>query len=398
MMDPIQQLRELRAGLIEQAGAMLNKAEAENRDLSEAEQGEYNDFVSQANGVQTRIERLESQRAMEMQMTASQAAPIHRMEAPRINRLPRGSSETQAFSHWVRTGDGGGLRELRASNATDMNVGTDADGGYAVPDGHFQGIIARRDESMLAARLGIRLIPGQGTTVNVPLDAEADGEFVSTSEGSGNDQDAPALGTKALTLVKYTKRVDLSLELLEDEDSRILDFLADFVGRGMAKTHNNLLLTEVASNGTDFGNFASASAIAAGELEAICGNVDLSHYLDDTASVAWVMRSSTLWAIRALTGTERLYAEQTLGSAAPGQLLGYPVALSDKAAAIGASAKSVYFGNWNFVGYREAPGFTVLRDPYSKASTGQISLHYYFRTVYGVLQAEAIGYKDHPTG
>jgi len=70
---------------------------------------------------------------------------------------------------------------------------------------------------------------------------------------------------------------------------------------------------------------------------------------------------------------------------------------SAKAGLTAANAKSVFFGNWNFVGKREAPGFTVLRDPYSKAANGQVVLHYYFRTVYDVLQAEAIGYGDHPT-
>ena len=75
-------------------------------------------------------------------------------------------------------------------------------------------------------------------------------------------------------------------------------------------------------------------------------------------------------------------------------LLGYPVYMSQKVAAPAADAKSAYFGNWNYVGLREAPGFTFLRDPYSKASTGQVVLHYFFRTVYGVLQAEAIGYGE----
>jgi len=52
-------------------------------------------------------------------------------------------------------------------------------------------------------------------------------------------------------------------------------------------------------------------------------------------------------------------------------LLGYPVYMSQKAGDTVANAKSLYFGNWNYVGLREAPGFTFLRDPYSKASTGQ---------------------------
>src|SRR3990167_8371510 len=90
--------------------------------------------------------------------------------------------ETRSLAAFIRTGDAEGLRELRASNNTSMNIATAADGGDAVPTGHFQQIIERRDEQMLAKKLGVRPIGGKGTTVNVPYDNEADGEFVVTAE------------------------------------------------------------------------------------------------------------------------------------------------------------------------------------------------------------------------
>ncbi|NIP96552.1 MAG: hypothetical protein GWO24_25210, partial [Akkermansiaceae bacterium] len=85
------------------------------------------------------------------------------------------------------------------------------DGGYAVPTGHFQGIIAKRDESSLVQALGVREIPGKGTTVNIPVDNEDDGEFVSTAESNAYDRDAPAINQVQSTLVKYTKKVDLTV-------------------------------------------------------------------------------------------------------------------------------------------------------------------------------------------
>ena len=328
-------------------------------------------------------------------------------QAPAHLKLPRGDNFGQAFGHWVKTGDkaaldaagfqdGEGYTIQAASNATDMNIGTAADGGNFVPTGFYSDIIARRDETMLAARLPVLRVPGTGTTVDVPLDGEADGEFVATSEAGTFDLDAPALGKKSLTLALYSKYTDVSYQLLEDTPTRLLEFLADFVGRGMAKTHNNLLLTEVASNGTAFKTFASATAIAFGELEDIVGNDDLAPYLDDEAASAWVTRSSTHWNIQSLTSSNnRMYAVNPQGNGR--QLLGYPVLYSQKAAAEGASAKSIYFGNWRYVGMREAPGLTFVRDPYTVAIKGQIRLLWHFRTVYGVLQAEAIGYGAHPS-
>ena len=311
------------------------------------------------------------------------------------SKTKRGDDEMKALAYFIRTGDAGAMK---ASNDTDMNVGTAGDGGNAVPTGHFQNIIARRDESMLARQLGVTLIPGKGTTVNVPVDGEDDGEFVVKGEGTAFDRDAPNIGQAAMTLGKYTKKIELSVELLEDEDSRLLDFLANFVGRGMAKTHNDLLITEALANGTKTDDFAQ-TAIAAGDLEQMVFDDDLSAYLDDSGSVGWIMKPSTYASVISIASSNTRFYHANVGDTASPRptVLGYPVFFSNKISAIGSGNKSVIFGNMSQIGYREAPGLTFLRDPYSKAGNGQVVLHYYFRTVYKVLQAEAVGYGQHAT-
>lgn len=386
----VRELRARRAAVIEEAKELNKQAELEDRNLTEEEQAAFDGKMQQADEIRQRIERQEALEGIE--------AVIETREAPAYNKIRRGDTEERAWAHYIRTGDDGGIKELRASNDTTMNITTDADGNYAVPTGHYNGIIARRDEMMLAPRLGVRNIPGKGTTVNVPVDNEDDGEFVSTAESNAYDRDAPALSQVAMTLVKYTKKVDLTVELLEDEDSRLLTFLNDFIGRGMAKTHNSLLLTEVGSNGTSLKTFASATVIAVDELEPIVYGNNISHYMDDSGSVAWVMQPAVYGEILLLDdANDRRYAQNALGATAGPSLLGFPVAWSSKAGATAASAKSVYFGNWNFVGYREAPGFSVIRDPYSRAGYGEVILHYAFRACYDVLVAEAIGYGVHPS-
>src|SRR3990170_806740 len=282
-------VRELRAELgniLDQAKALVEASETEGRDFKPEEQTQYDSLISQAKEIEKRIQRLEY-------MPELPPVPgVGSRGAPNVVKIPLGDNEERAFAHFIRTGDDSGIREVRASNDTTMNITTDADGGYAVPTGHYQGIIARRDESMLANTLGVRNIPGKGTTLNVPVDDEDNGEFVSTAESVAYDRDAPALNQVQMTLVKYTKKVDMTVELLEDEDSRLMTFLNDFVGRGMAKTHNNLLLTEVAANGAVLKTFASATVIAVDELEPIVYNDNLDPYLDDAGSVAWVMRRS----------------------------------------------------------------------------------------------------------
>ena len=322
--------------------------------------------------------------------------------AIQMGKSDLGDTPEAAMARFIKTGDVGALRAfdsdgaMKASNATDMNITTDADGGYLVPTGHYQGIIAKRDESDLASMLGCRQIPGKGTTVNVPIDNEDDGEFIAANESGTFDQDSPAVDVKAFTLVKYTKQINLTYELLEDEDSKLMSFIEDFIGRGSAKTRNNLLLTEVATNGTALKTFASATAIAMGEPEDIVYNNALAPYLDMSGSVAWVMQPAVLGEIRQLKGDQRQYA-YAMSDAGAFDLLGFPVKFSLKSGATAAATKSVYFGNWNLVGVRDGGGMQFLRDPYSNASKGWVNLFYYDRVVFGVLQAEAIGYGLHPT-
>jgi len=379
-MNKVIELRRKRAELLDEARTLADG------EMTDEVRGKVDGLIAQADQVEQdalREERL---------------AQMWRPQAPAVLKIGLGDNEERAFGHWIRTGDGGGLRELRASNDTTMNITTDVDGQFAVPTGHYQGIIAKRDEAMLATALGVRRIPGKGTTVNIPVDNEDDGEFVATNESSAYDRDAPAIAQKASTLVKYTKKVDLTVELLEDEDSAILTFLNDFIGRGMAKTHNSLLLTEVAANGTSLKTFASATVIAVNELETITFNEALSSYLDDGGSVGWVMQRAVHGEIILLGSTSiPYYRESPAGTIARPNLLGYPVFYSAKSGATAASTKSVYFGNWNYVGYREGPGITVLRDPYTRSSYGEIILNYMFRCDYNVLQAEAIGYGVHPS-
>lgn len=344
-------------------------------------------------------------------------------QAPAYHKGARGDNEANAFAAYYKSGDTGGLSHLmdgakagdednslprrvanspvitiKASNPQTMNITAPATAGNnVVPVGHYNGIIARRDEMMLAAALGVRNIPGVGTTVNVPIDNEDDGEFVETAESAVEDYDSPEIGQVAMTLKAYTKAIDFTYELLDDEASSLMPFINDWVGRGLAKTHNGLLVAEVAANGTAFKTFASATAIARGELEDIEGDDNLGAYLD-AGSCAWVMRNSTLSKLRQISADAPWYANQEQGRRSlrtNRTLLEYPVYRSNKIDAIGAALKPVLFGNWFYVATRNGSQMRVLRDPYSRAANGEVRMHYFFRTCYKVLQAEAIGYGQH---
>ena len=391
-MDP----KEKRAQVLATLRVMLDTAMDEERTLNEEERATYKTLEHEADDLLDLINRTDKLSKWEdvQQEPATRAVKPDGRKAPaHLKRI--GDDETRLFERWLRRGEQSVAQELRASNDTDMNVGTAADGGVLVPTGHYQQIIARRDELSLPAAVGVMRITGRGTTINVPVDAEADGEFVVTNEATANDRDAPALDKVALTKLAYTKQIQLSYELLEDEDSNLMAFLPDFVGRGLAKTYNNLFITEVLANGTASLTLDSATAIGAAEIPELAYK-QASEYAEGSA---WIMKRATEGYIRGLASANQFLFNPTPAGTDRGrpEIWGWPVFNTEKMTGIQASAKSLIFGNFRFVGMYEDPGLTFQRDPYSLAYMRQVRLLYHFRVDFGVLQAEAIHYATHPT-
>lgn len=385
------------------------------QEINSTKNGE--NIMSENENVQTTADILAAIEAVANQVKAVSDRVAEIDEAP-VKSVPaapaviktRGDDATKALAAYIRSGDMGGVSHLRsndgqgidlsklevkASNAVAMQVGTDAEGGYAVPTGHYQNIIARRDEELLYPKLGVMEVPGKGTTVNVPVDNEADGEFVATNEEAQFDLDSPALSEVAMTLAKYTKRILLSDELMEDEDSNLIAFVENWVGRGWARTHNSALMTAVLAGGTAGLTLDAAAAIGAAEVP------ELQYKLPDgyEDNAAWVMQKATLGYLRGLTGNDFLFSQMPYAERNGMQFYidSYPVYTTGYAEAIGGGNKSLVFGNFNYVGVRVTPELKVIVDPFTRADYGQIRRVYSFRTVYKVLQAEAIQYATHPT-
>lgn len=312
-----------------------------------------------------------------------------KIEVPALNlRTKPGETEASVLAHYLRTGDRS--RELRA-NANDMTIADSTYAGYAVPTGHYQSIVEKRDQVALFGKLGVLNIPGKGTTVNVPFDNGTTNLFISTGETTAFDLDAPVIGQAAMTLVKYTKKVTISVELLEDEDAKLLNFLESYVGRALGLTENSLLVTEALANGTSNTLGATAAATAA-DVPTLMYSLK-GEYGDNTA---WIMARATEGSYRGLTSsTPFLFVPTPQGSMTT--LWGSPVHNSASMPAIGSGNKSILFGNFSLMGRREGTGMQVLRDPYTGGGTGQLNIYYYVRLVYKVLVAEAIRYGKHTT-
>ncbi len=399
------ELKQQRAALISQARALNEVAEAEDRDLTAEEAETYKGLLANIDTLNARIERADQLASLNDEL--DQVEPRRNSAlpgAPNFNRRTGlGDNEIKATAHYIKTGDRGALRGLEteqhsdfmaASNNTDMNVTTAGDGGVLVPTGHFNGIVAKRNESALFGPLGVTVYNGlPGTTANVPIETGSANVFVSTAESPGTfDRDAPVLDKAVLTLVNFTKDVEITNDLLDMEESNLMTFLTNYVGRALALTHNSALITEGLADGTSTA-LAAAAAATAGDIETLSYALQ-AEYADNAA---FVMRRATLGSYRKLISTGPfLYQPTPAGGITPSSLGEFPVYASSYLAAIGSGNKSILFGNFEYMGMRETP-LVFLYDPYSLASTGRKLLHYYTRIVYKVTNADAILYGKHPT-
>ena len=397
-MSKVIELRRRRSELLEQARTIHEAAET----LDEEQRTTFDTFMAQADEVNAALEREERMAVAGGTLGGSMAqAQRAVVGAPAFQPQRTPDTEEGIYCRWVRSGDPGAqreLHELRASNNTDMNVTTAADGGDLVPTGHYNQIIERLRPQALHEQLGVRSIPGAGLTVNVPYDNETDsGEFVSTSESALFDRDAPAVAKKAMTLVKYTKKIDLTYELLQSEDAGLMAFLARYVADGMAATLNKLLVTKALADGTAALTFDAAAAIGTAEVPELLYKLPARYAVG--ANVAWLMKRATEGYLRGLTGDSFLFAPTPGGGGTGGygaSLLGLPQYSDDNMGALAANGKSLLVGNWGYMGLRLAPALTVLRDPYTRSSYGEVVINYYFQAVFEVLQAGAFVYATHP--
>ena len=313
--------------------------------------------------------------------------------APNINKLPSDAEYTKALAGWIRSGKQSSiLDDVNAAKASNDNTTTVADptyAGYAVPTGHYQGIIAKARENNLRDALGLMMIPGQGTTVNVTTDAHGDAKFVTTAEqdsahAQNFDRDAPTVARVPMTLVKKTKKIELTDELMEDEDSRLMEWIETLVGQGLARTWNEEIVTKALAGGTAAVTFASATAIAASEVPELMYSLPAGY----EGGAQWVMSKNTGYAIYSMQGDVFLHRTTPAGTADRPSLWGHDVNYTLEMPDIASTATSLIHGNFNYMGYREAPGLTLLRDPYS--TDGVLTLKYYVRMVAEVLQPLAI--------
>lgn len=394
-MENIRELKQQRAALKKAARDILDKAEAEKRDLTAEESQEFDRIMAEADALTEKIEREE--RLLHIpdgdavpEPKAGQRGKPGGQPGDQKRENPRASQEYQdAFFAYVRRSHSGLFpEEVRA-----LSVGSDPDGGYLVPDEFRRELVEALTERNVMRGLA-RVIPtGSGNTI-VPMVVDR-GTAAWTGESQQFHESDAEFSQFTLGAHKLTRITKVSEELLNDSAFDIAAFLRDsfarafgdaeeaaFVnGDGNGKPRGFLLDAQVGVTA------ASAAALTADEL------LDLYHALPVPyrPRATWLLHDSTVLAVRKLKDGDGQYLWRPgLVDGEPDRLLGRPVVASRFMPEIAAGAKTIAFGDLGYywIADRQSIGLQRLVELY--AAQGQVGFRLFTRLDGRLVLPEAV--------
>lgn len=371
MSDYISRLRNERRNALAAAEQIL--ANAQGHTLTESEEHDYQRKIEAIEAIDFRRAKYEDD---ERAAQAAEESLRSIMNGPRLRGSAYVTPEDRELDTWLRQTIRNQSREplelqipqseLRSGYQPGIEMRdqlTTSGGGLLGTS--FHGSIQRHmvaNSAILSAGATVLTTP-TGEPLKVPKSTAFSAATITAEAGTITESD-PTLGSVALGSWKYGFLVQVSYELAEDANFDLLSFLAEQAGTAVANgfgahaisgtgtgqprgilTDASLGVTGPTGTATSFGSGATVGQ--GGDLFIDLMASVASPYAR-SASAAWLMRNSTLAAVRKLRDSQGRYiftSDIPYGSGAAGTLLGRPVFVDESMPAMGANAKSVLFGD-----------------------------------------------------
>ena len=367
----INELRENRARAWEQAKAFLDAHRTENGTLSAEDSATYDRMEADIVNLGKEIDRMERGAALEAELARPVGAPL--TNRPGFGTDAKTGRASDEYKKAMLTALRSNFRQI--SNV--LMEGTDASGGYLVPDEYDTRLIEKLDEENVIRKLGTVIQTSGERKINVASSKPA----ASWIEENGQLQFSDAsFDQKILDAYKLSVAVKVSEELLADNAYDLENFLINAFGRAIANAEEEAFLTGDGSSkptgllhataGGEIGIVTAGNSITTDEI------LDLIYKLKRPyrRNASFITADSTLAAIRKLKdGTGQYLWQPALTAGEPDRLLGYPVFTSAYVPTIAAGQPVVAFGDMSYynIGDRGTRTFAALHELY--AGVGQVA-------------------------
>lgn len=380
-MKAVKELREQRAKLVDEARAILDKAEAEKRDLSKEDEAKWDQCMADADKLKAEIDRLERQMAADSELQERIYQRAGREDTDKGEAERRTLLEKAAFRNWLKGGMSALTDEQRnymisrmgevPAEARALSVGTTTAGGYTVPQDFREEL-----EKALLAFGGMRSVAtilrtATGAALPMPTVNDTSNAGAILAENTQVSEQDVTFGQLTLDAYMYTsKLVRVSLQLLQDSAFSIESFLRDILAERIARITNTHFTTGTGSGQPN--GIVTAATLGktgtTGQTTSVIYNdlVDLEHSIDPSyrrrPGTRWMFADSTLKAIKKLVdGQSRPLWAPGITVGEPDTILGYRYEINQDVAAMAANAKSILFGDFSKYLIRDVLDVQLMR-------------------------------------
>lgn len=393
-MNQILELRDKRAKAWEDAKAFLDTKRGNDGLISDEDTTVYEKMEADVVRLGKEIERLERQQAIDLELSKTVGTPIKNQPSAIGEEKKGRASDEYKKAFW---------KAMRNKNSSydvhnALQVGTDSEGGYLVPDEFENTLIEALNEENIFRQIA-KVIQTSSGDKKIPVAASKGTAAWVDEEGEIPESD-DVFGQVSIGAYKLGTMIKVSEELLNDSVFDLEVYIskefarrtgskeeeAFFVGDGTGKPTGILNPTGGALLGV---TTASAAAITADEL------MDLFYSLKSPyrRNAIFVMNDSTVKAIRKLKDSTGQYLWQpSITAGTPDTILNRPVKTSAYIPVIASEAKSIAFGDFSYywVADRQGRAFKRLNELY--AATGQVGFMATQRVDGKLVLAEAVKY------
>ncbi len=370
----ISELRTKRATAWDAAKAFLDSHRNDKGTLSAEDDATYSRMESEITDLGKEISRLERLEAMDKEMSRPTTTPLTaKPEAPKADTKVGRASDAYKDAFWnhARKRDSYEIRNA-------LQVGTDSEGGYLVPDTFEKKLITSLEEENVIRKHAHVFATSSGSH-KIPIVSTRGTAAWVDEEGQIPESD-DAFGQQLIGAHKIATLIKVSEELLNDSAFDLEGYFATEFARRIGNLEEAAFLN---GNGTakptgilaDVGGAeigvtaASETAITADEL------IDLFYSLKSPyrKKAIWVLNDSTVRAIRKLKDSNGQYLwHPALNDGEYDTILGKRIFTTPYAPELGAGAKSIAFGDFSYYWIGDRAGITFRRLNERYAETGQV--------------------------
>ena len=373
-MKKILELREKRARAWEAAKAFLDSKRGEDGLLSAEDTAAYEKMEQEVVDLGKEIERLERQAAIDAELNKPVSEPI----TNKPNNNPDGEEKKgRATDRYKKTF----WNAMRRKNFYDvenaLQVGTDSEGGYLVPDEFEHTLVEALEEENFFRSIATVIQTSSGDR-KIPVVATKGTASWIDEEGAYPESD-DSFGQVSIGAYKVATMLKVSDELLNDSVFDLEAYISKEFGRRIGAKEEEAFFTGD-GKGKPTGIFNAAGGASDGVTTAAAGItfddvMDLFYAVKSPyrKKAVWVLNDTTVKALRKLKDNNGNYIWQpSVQAGQPDMILNRPYHTSAYVPEVAAGAKVMAFGDFSYYWIADRQGRSFKRLNELFAANGQV--------------------------